>query len=575
VPRCAWTARGRVSPATRRLAATLFAALPLLCTTYAHADTTTFTPEADSYVSSDQPSANFGLATQLQVNGGSPTKRAYLRFNVALPSGAQVNSATLRLYTSVAMSTAGFYAYAVADNSWGETTLTYANAPAFGSQLGWSGGWSTAGYQSVSLPVSAIAVGVKSIGLSNTTSYYKPFDSREGVNKPQLVVGYTVPVSTPPPGDTTPPSAPTGLAATGGDRSVSLDWADNADADLAGYRVYRRNADGTWPASPTATTTSSTYVDSGLTNGTAYTYRVTAYDTSSNESAPSSTATATATAPAAGDPVIAAAGDIACPSSTVSSSSCHQKATSDLLTGADSVLTLGDNQYDSGALSAYNAYFDPTWGRFKAAMHPSVGNHEYGTSGAAGYFDYFNGSGATDGMAGPRGKGYYSYNIGSWHFIALNSNCGNVSCSSGSAQETWLRSDLAAHANQCTLAYWHHPRFSSGTTHGSSTATAAFWTDLYNANADVVLSGHEHNYERFGPQNPSGAADATRGIREFVVGTGGRSHYGFGTGIPNGEVRNSDTYGVLRLTLHAASYDWQFVPEAGRTFSDSGSTACH
>ena len=577
--------------AIRRLVAATVVALPLLITASAQADTATFAPVADSYVTSDQPAANFGLATQLQVNGSSPIKRTYLRFNLALPSGAQVQSATLRVYTSVSSSTQGFYAFDVPDDSWGETTLTYGNAPAFGSQLAWSGAWSTAGYRDVVLPASAIANGANSLGLSNTSTYYKPFDSREGTNKPQLLVGYTVPTSptptptpTPSPtGDTTPPGAPTALTAMGGDRSVALNWADNGEADLAGYRVYRRNADGTWPATPTATTTSSSYTDSGLTNGTAYTYRVTAYDKSSNESAPSSTTTATPTAPAAGDPVVGAAGDIACDpadssynSGNGTSSTCRQKYTSDLLVnrGLAGVLSLGDNQYESGALSAFKTSFDPTWGRAKSIMHPAVGNHEYNTSGAAGYFDYFNGSGVTGGRAGDRGKGYYSYDIGAWHLIALNSNCSKVSCAAGSAQETWLKNDLAQHPAKCTLAYWHHPRFSSGS-HGSNTALQTIWQDLYNANADLVLSGHDHDYERFAPQNASGAADATRGIREFVVGTGGRSHYAFSATIANSEVRSSDTYGVLLLTLHASSYDWKFVPEAGRTFSDSGSTSCH
>lgn len=150
-----------------------------------------------------------------------------------------------------------------------------------------------------------------------------------------------------------------------------------------------------------------------------------------------------------------------------------------------------------------------------------------------------------------------------------------MACSTGSAQEQWLRSDLAAHPNACTVAYWHHPRFSSGTSHGSSTTVQPLWQALYDNNADLVLSGHEHNYERFAPLTPSGQLDAARGIREFVVGTGGRSHYTFGTPITGSEVRNSDTYGVLQLTLHANGYDWNFLPEAGKTFSDSGSGTCH
>ena len=281
-------------------------------------------------------------------------------------------------------------------------------------------------------------------------------------------------------------------------------------------------------------------------------------------------AQAQATTTKASDPVIAAAGDIACASASATSTTCRQKYTSDLLVtaGLAKVLALGDDQYESGALSAFNSYFGPTWGRVKSLIRPAVGNHEYSTSGASGYFDYFGAA------AGSRGSGYYSYDVGAWHLIALNSNCSIVSCAAGSAQEKWLRADLSAHPRKCVLAYWHHPRFSSGE-HGNNASAGTFWTDLYNANADVVLAGHDHDYERFAPQNPSGAGDSLRGITEFVVGTGGKTHYGFLSVKANSVVRNSSTFGVLKLTLHATSYDWNFVPEAGRTFKDAGSRSCH
>jgi hypothetical protein len=284
------------------------------------------------------------------------------------------------------------------------------------------------------------------------------------------------------------------------------------------------------------------------------------------------------------DPVVAAAGDVACDTTSPlfngglgTAASCRQKYTSDLVTSAPlaGVLALGDNQYENGTLSKYLGSYDLSWGRFKNITHPAVGNHEYTTAGALGYFDYFNGTGNADGRAGPRGKGYYSFDIGAWHLISLNSNCLQAGgCSVGSPQEQWLRADLAAHPTTCTLAFWHHPRFSSGQ-HGDTGLLTAIWQALYDANADVVLSGHDHLYERFAPQTGAGAADPARGIREFVVGTGGRSHYAFGTPQPNSEVRNSDTYGLLRLTLHPDSYDWAFTPEAGKTFTDFGSTKCH
>jgi hypothetical protein len=287
--------------------------------------------------------------------------------------------------------------------------------------------------------------------------------------------------------------------------------------------------------------------------------------------------------PPSTDPVIAAAGDIACdPGSSSynnglgSATECRQRPTSDLVTGAGlaAVLTLGDNQYDDGALSKFQASFDPTWGRVKGIIHPAVGNHEYQSSGATGYFDYYNGSGNLTGAAGERGKAYYSFDIGAWHLIALNSNCSFVSCAVGSAQEQWLRADLAAHPNACVLAYWHHPRFSSGT-HGNNVSADPLWQALYDANADLVLNGHDHGYERFAPQTPAGAPDPARGMRQFVVGTGGRNHYSFPSPQPNSQVRNADTFGVLRVTLHANGYDWHFVPEAGRTFADTGTGNCH
>jgi chitodextrinase len=292
-----------------------------------------------------------------------------------------------------------------------------------------------------------------------------------------------------------------------------------------------------------------------------------------------------------GDPVIAAAGDIACDPLNSnfngghgSSNSCHQMSVSDLLVNAGlaAVLDLGDNQYYCGGLAAYQQSYDPSWGRVKNITYPAVGNHEYITSpgsggstgcntsnaGAQGHFAYFGAS------AGDPSKGYYSFDIGTWHLIMLNSNCGSAGgCSASTAQGQWLRADLAAHTNFCTLAYWHVPVFSSGGR--ASTTYRTFWDALYAADADVVLAGHDHIYERFAPQTPTGARDLSRGIREFVVGTGGANHTSIPSVKPNSEVRNSDTYGVLKLTLHPTNYDWQFVPEAGGTFTDSGTGQCH
>jgi hypothetical protein len=271
------------------------------------------------------------------------------------------------------------------------------------------------------------------------------------------------------------------------------------------------------------------------------------------------------------DPVIAAAGDIACGSQTPPGAACHHRQTSDLLVaeGFDAVLPLGDTQYERGALPDYQNYYHPTWGRVKSITHPVPGNHEYATAGASGYFDYFGAA------AGDRTKGYYSFDLGSWHIVALNSNCANVPCHRGSPQELWLRADLAMHQNACTLAYWHHPRFTSGSVHHSDAGMQPFWQALHEFHADVVLSGHQHNYERFDPQTPTGSADPSNGIRQFIVGTGGKDLYPFGsTPAPNSAVRRSDTFGVLKLTLRPTSYDWQFLPEEGKAFTDTGTGTC-
>jgi hypothetical protein len=261
---------------------------------------------------------------------------------------------------------------------------------------------------------------------------------------------------------------------------------------------------------------------------------------------------------------VLAAGDIA------SCSSSGDEATAKLLDGlAGTVATLGDNVYDSGTASEYTNCYDPIWGRHKSRTKPASGNHDYNTSGATGYYGYFGAA------AGDPKQGYYSYELGSWHIVVLNSNCAPVGgCGAGSPQEQWLRQDLAAHLTSCTLAYWHHPRFSFGN-YSNDAMTQAVWQALYDNGAEIVLSGHDHNYQRWTPQDANGAKDATRGIREFVVGTGGKSHYALGTAPANVEKSNDATFGILQLTLRSSSYDWQFLPEAGKTFTDTGSTACH
>lgn len=233
------------------------------------------------------------------------------------------------------------------------------------------------------------------------------------------------------------------------------------------------------------------------------------------------------------------------------------------------VMAVGDLAYPDGSKENFQCY-DRTWGRARSRTRPAPGNHEFHAAGATPYFDYFGV------LAGDPKTGYYSYDLGSWHIIVLNSECNDIGgCDAGSRQEKWLRADLAGHPVACTLAYWHKPLFSSGSAHGNDLTVKPLWDALYDANGDVVINGHDHDYERFAPQTPDGAPDSVRGIREFVAGTGGKSLRPFGTPKPNSEARDASAFGVLKLTLRANGYDWQFIPEEGKTFTDSGSGVCH
>lgn len=234
------------------------------------------------------------------------------------------------------------------------------------------------------------------------------------------------------------------------------------------------------------------------------------------------------------------------------------------------VFTLGDNSNEIGSAAQYVDCYGSTWGQFLNRTSPAAGNHDYYADGAVSYFRYFGKA------AGPPGKGYYSYGLGAWHIIVLNGECSAVGgCGRSSPQDRWLVADLAAHPATCTLAYWHQPRFSSGAPgQGSDPVYQRFWEVLYASGADVVLNGHAHDYERFAPQTPWGEASKV-GIREFVVGTGGAGQLPLGTVQPNSEVRHTGTLGVLRLALHASSYDWQFIPVVAEGFADTGTGTCN
>jgi acid phosphatase type 7 len=238
------------------------------------------------------------------------------------------------------------------------------------------------------------------------------------------------------------------------------------------------------------------------------------------------------------------------------------------------VFAAGDLVYEHGSAAEFRDCYGPTWGRFKNRTRPTLGNHEYGVPNAGAYFEYW---GA---QAGPAGRGYYSYDLGIWHIVALNTNCdapGLGGCGAGSPQEAWLRQDLGEHPNVCIVAYGHHALFSSGLfkRHAIHPELKQLWQDLYAAHADLMLVGHEHSYERFAAQNPDGQADPEHGIREIVVGTGGRSHDPLGFATNNSEVRDADTFGVLKVVLSPHGYTWEFLPEEGKAFRDAGVGICH
>ncbi len=462
--------------------------------------TLTFTPAADTYVDAASPTANYGTRTTLRTDA-SPVVISYLRFSLANLSGP-IASVLLRVYANSSSAT-GYTVNPVNNDTWGETSLTWNNAPVYGASIGASGAFSAGAWTQVDVTSLVTGNGDIDIALVSSSTTAVSYASREsGTNAPELIVSLS-------PGG----ASPTATAAL------------NPTPTGSG-------------ANPTPTPV--TY--------------------------PSPTSTPVPTPTLANLTVtLLAAGDIA-----------NCKTTGDQATAAilakypsDPVITLGDNAYADGSLANYQQCYDPTWGQFKARTYPSLGNHEYLTSGASGYFTYFSGFG------GPSGNGYYSYNLGDWHVVVLNSNCSDIGgCQAGSPEETWLKADLAAHPSLCTLAYWHHPLFTSGQ-EGDTTAVRPLWQDLYNAGAELVLNGHDHDYERFKPQTPTGSYDPAKGIVEIVSGTGGSNHTKTGKKQANSVVFNNQTFGVLKLTLNPSSYAWQFLPVSGATFTDSGSANCH
>jgi calcineurin-like phosphoesterase family protein len=470
-----------------------------------------FAPTDDAEANSEAPASTHGTLPEGRVDG-SPIRRTYVRFDVSGLT-APVSRATLRIYSRTAHST-GFDVRSTATD-WTEALLTYNNAPAPSATVTGASGSITAGtWEAIDVTALVTGNGAVAFALTTTSETNLPLAMKEsGANAPQLVVETTA----------------SSTAATSTSPTTTAPP----------------------PTTTTATTTTATTTTATTTTATT--------TTATTTTATTTTATTTTAPPPSDDPVVAVAGDIAGDGSGDSATA----AILDSL-GPTAVLTAGDNAYPSGTASQYSSFYDPTWGRHKAITYPTPGNHEYQTKGASGYFGYF-GS-----RAGASGEGYYSFDLGAWHLIALNSE---ISHGATSTQVTWLKNDLAATGAPCVLAYWHKPRFTAGN-YGDTSEFQPFWDALYAANADVVINGHDHNYQRYVPLNPSGARDGARGLREFVVGTGGRSHYAIRTDSRR-ESADGGTYGVLKLTLRATGYDWQFIPEAGKTFTDSGSGSCH
>jgi len=476
-----------------------------------------FVPVADARVDEGAPNTNYGRSTTLRVDGGREDDvESYLMFDVTGVT-APVSSATLRVYATSGSRDGPDVS--TGDSTWSEREITWKNRPArtsgtiFDAATVASNSW-------IDLNVSGAVTsdGLVTFVLHTDVTDGVSMSAREGANSPQLVLTF--------------------------------------------------GSDEPLPTPPVATET--TTAEETSTEVTAPTVTSTGTVESSRTPSPTSTRTPrptpTATQISGETAILLAAGDIA---------SCGENK--DELTGAlaaslaGEILVLGDLAYDAGSASQFANCYDPSWGGVKDRTHPVPGNHEYGTGGARAYFDYFGAA------AGDPGKGYYSFNAGEWHIVALNSNCAEIGgCGTGSAQEKWLRADLIANPTRCTLAFWHHPMYSSGDTHGSHIDRVGdLWNTLYQYGAEIVLSGHDHLYERFSPQDASSSRDTSTGIRQFVVGTGGKGLYSFGGGIANSEVRNDRTFGVLRLILRPAGYDWEFVPVSGSSFTDSGSGTCH
>jgi Fibronectin type III domain/Calcineurin-like phosphoesterase len=504
--------------------------------------TATFTPVADATVQASNPTRTYGTASTLLVDN-SPVQHFLLKFAVSGLGGAQVVSARLRLYCTNSSNIGGLFAGTT--SVWQETTVTWNNAPqATTSVVGSLGRVSSKAWVEVDVTPLVSSEGTISILVTTSSSDGASYSSREaGARAPVLVVEYNAAGGAT--ATVTPSPTPTATPAPTPNPTATPSPTPTATPSPTPTPTATPSPTPTPVATPTATPV--------------------ATPTATPVATPTATPVATPTATPTGgsDPILLAAGDIATCGIT------GDEQTAALLDGmVGTIAALGDEAYENGSATDFSDCYDPSWGRYKARTLPAVGNHEYQTANATGYYAYF---GA---VAGDPTKGYYAYTLGTWRILVLNGNCSHAGgCDVGSQQETWLRSELAAAGAMNVLAYWHQPRFSSGY-HGSDATYEAFWQDLYNAGADLVLNGHDHDYERFAPQDATGTSDPAYGVREFVVGTGGAGLRTFSTPVPNSEVREYGTLGILELTLGPDSYTWRFVPVSG-TFADAGTAAVH
>lgn len=482
----------------------------------------TFTAAADARVQQSNPNSNYGNDNYLLVDGASdPDIESFIRFTISGIAGS-IQSARLRVYVTTNESANGPAAYG-AKNTWTETGITWNNRPARTSNvLDNKGSASRNTWLEYNVTVFVTGNGTYTFVLVADSNDAVRLSSREGSQPPQLVVTFNSSTAT-----------PTQASVATATRTPTRTRTPTATLTSAGTATRTSTASRT----PTATRTPA---------GTA---------TLTPTRTPTRTRTPTSAPTSSGSVILVGAGDIA------SCSRNQDEQTAQLLDNIPgTVFTAGDNAYPNGTYTEYINCYDSTWGRHKSRTKPSPGNHEYETSGAAGYFQYFENT-----------PSYYAYDLGAWRIYSLNSE---ISVSATSPQVTWLQNDLAANPRQCVMAYWHKPRWSSGSNHGNHSTMQILWQVLYNAGAELVINSHEHHYERFAQMNASGTV-VSQGLREIVVGTGGAALYPFGASLAASQVRNNTTYGVLKLTLSSTGYDWQFVPVSGSTFTDSGSSTCH